>query len=292
MTTATPARGLIALLRLPYWLMTGGLSLLTAFAITKSLLDPVTILLIFFSMAFITSAGFAINDYFDRESDAVIKPKRPIPSGALSLKQVIAISGFLFALGLLLSLFINFLSFTILAVDSLLLLIYSFLVKRKSGFIANVLVGILTGTAFMYGEATISNTVSLISLTLYPIAFGTIGGNVLRDILSFEGDSKIGYPTLPQKIGNSNTTKIAALFFTLTGLLAPLPYLMRYFTVYYLPLILLWSILLIYASVRLVTSVPTLTNVRKYERIITMSMILLPIALIIEALTPLIGGLL
>ena len=35
MSTATPARGLIALLRLPYWLMTGGLAVLTAFAILK-----------------------------------------------------------------------------------------------------------------------------------------------------------------------------------------------------------------------------------------------------------------
>ncbi len=228
MATPRPARGLIALLRLPYWLMTGGLSLLTAFAITKNplSLSIQTDLLIFFSMAFITSAGFAINDYFDRESDAVIKPKRPIPSGALSLKQVVAISGVLFAVGLIMASYINWLSFTIIAADSILLLIYSTLVKRKSGCAANVLVGILTGTAFMYGEATITTppTISLISLSLYPIAFGTIGGNILRDILSFDGDSKIGYPTLPHKIGISNSAKAAALFFTLTGLLAPLPY--------------------------------------------------------------------
>jgi geranylgeranylglycerol-phosphate geranylgeranyltransferase len=290
MTAVAPARGFLALLRLPYWLMTGGLSVLTAFAITKSAINVETVLLIFFSMAFITSAGFAINDYFDRESDAVIKPKRPIPSGALSLKQVVAISSCLFAVGLVLAFFINWLSFTIIAVDSLLLLIYSTLVKRKSGFIANVLVGVLTGTAFMYGQATISNTVSLISLSLYPIAFGTIGGNILRDILSIDGDSKTGYPTLPQKIGSINSAKVAALFFTLTGLLAPLPYFLGNFTVYYLPLILLWSVVLIYASIRLATSASKLSNVKKYERMITMSMILLPLALIIEALSSVIGG--
>jgi len=291
MTHATPARGLIALLRLPYWLMTGGLSLLTAFAITK---DPLgisvqTILLIFFSMAFITSAGFAINDYFDRESDAVIKPKRPIPSGALSLKQVMAISSVLFASGLVMAALINWLSFAIIAVDSLLLLVYSYMVKRKSGFIANILVGILTGTAFMYGQATISNpaTVNLVSLSLYPIAFGTIGGNVLRDILSLDGDSKVGYPTLPQKIGSVSAAKVGAIFFLLTGLLAPLPALPLFtghFTVYYLPLILLWSVLLIYSSIRLITSASTIANIRKYERLVTMSMILLPLALIVEAI--------
>ena len=295
----TPAKGLIALLRLPYWLMTGGLSLLTAFAITKELLDFKTILLIFFSMAFITSAGFSLNDYFDRESDAVIKPKRPIPSGALSLKQVVAISVILFVVGLSLASLINQLSLIILLIDSILLVVYSAFIKRKSGFVANILVGILTGTAFLYGEAVtlgpnaISPTsLSLASLSLYPIACGTAGGNVLRDILSLEGDAKIGYPTLPQKIGNKNSVRIAAFFFIITGALVPLPYALGNFSVYYLPLILLWSVLLIYSSIRLVTSAATVENVRKYERLITMSMILLPLSLIIEALSPLIGGLL
>jgi geranylgeranylglycerol-phosphate geranylgeranyltransferase len=287
---STHVKGLIALLRLPYWMMSGGLALLTAFAITHGIFSFVTVLLVFFSMSFITSAGFAVNDYFDRESDAVIKPKRPIPSGSLSLKQVVAAAIILFALGLGLAALINPLSFGILLIDSILLLLYSAFVKRKSGFAANVLVGLLVGTAFIYGEATVSNTVSLIALSLYPIACGTIGGNVLRDILSFEGDSKVGYPTLPQKIGNSKSVKIAAFFFIITGVLAPLPYALGKFSVYYLPLILLWSILLIYSSARLVTSTATAENVRKYERLITMSMILLPLSLIIEALSPIIGG--
>ena len=272
--TATPAKGLIALLRLPYWMMTGGLSLITAFAITKTLLPVDTILLIFFSMACITSAGFSINDYCDRESDAVIKPKRPIPSGALSLKQVIAVSGVLFAVGLALAFLINWLSFLILLVDCILLVIYSAFIKRKSGFAANVLVGLLVGTAFLYGEATVNQTISLISLSLYPICFGTIGGNILRDILSFEGDSKIGY---------KGSIQIAAFFFIATAILAPLPFLFQFFSIYYLALIASWGILLVYSSIRLLTSQPTVENVRKYERIITMSMMLLILSLIIEA---------
>ena len=292
--TISPAKGLVALLRLPYWMMTGGLALLTSLAIltVNGNLNATTLVLTFFSMAFITSAGFSINDYYDKESDAVIKPQRPIPSGALSLGQVVAVSAFLFGLGLVLAFFINWLSFAILAVDSLLLLVYSAMVKRKSGFVANVLVGILTGTAFMYGEATVTNSVTLISLSLYPIAFGTIGGNVLRDVLSLEGDSQVGYPTLPQTIGNQSAVRVAAVFFTLTGVLAPLPFFLGNFGVYYLPLILLWSVLLIYSSVRLVTSASTVANVRKHERVITMSMMLLPLALILQAISPLLGGLL
>jgi 4-hydroxybenzoate polyprenyltransferase len=124
---------------------------------------------------------------------------------------------------------------------------------------------------------------SLVSLSLYPIAFGTIGGNILRDILSSEGDSKVGYPTLPQTVGIKSSISIAAVFFAFTAILAPLPTLMGFFGVYYVVPILGWGILLIYASIRLLTSAPTIDNVKKYERLITMSMMLLILSLILEA---------
>ena len=284
-------KGFLALLRLPYWMMTGGLAILTSFAIlaiTKGTISIETTLLTFFSMALVASAGFSLNDYFDKDSDAVIKPKRPIPSGALSQKQVVAIAAVLFAVGLVLASLINTASFIILLADSVLLIVYSALIKKKSGFAANLLMGILTGTAFLYGEAAIYNQVTLISISLYPIAFGTIGGNVLRDVLSLEGDAKVGYPTLPQKIGSPGAVKVGALFFIICGVLAPIPYFIAGFSIYYLPLISIWSILLIYASVRLIISDSTVTNVRKYERLVTMSMILLPLALIIQAVSALI----
>lgn len=299
MSFSQPAKGLIALLRLPYWLMTGGLAVLTAFAILRGNFADIPLnigyssvflvaLLTFFSMALIASAGFAINDYFDRQSDSVIKPKRPIPSGALTYKQAIAISAVLFAVGLTISVLINWLSFVIIAIDSILLLIYSYLVKRKSGFAANLLMGVLTGTAFIYGQVTIMGKIDMISLSLYPIAFGTIGGNVLRDIFSAEGDAKVGYPTLPQKIGKASAAKVGGIFFLLTGILAPLPaipFFEGHFSIYYLPLILIWSALLIYASLRLFSITSSIEKIRKYERIVTMSMILLPLSLIVEAIS-------
>jgi geranylgeranylglycerol-phosphate geranylgeranyltransferase len=277
-------KGLIALLRLPYWLMSGGLSVLTAFAISPiEIIELKTILLMFFSMAFVTSAGFSINDYFDRESDAVVKPKRPIPSGNLSPNQVVIAAGFLFLLGLLLALLINWLSLLVLAVDSVVLVAYSGFVKKRSGFIANITVGLLGGTAFIYGETAVLQTISLASLSLYPICLGTIGGNILRDVLSLEGDLKSGYPTLPQKIGKEKSEKVAAFFFILTALLSPLPFFFG-FSIYYLVLITIWGALLIYASVRLIFPPHMVQNVKKYERMVTMSMTLLLLALIAEAI--------
>jgi 4-hydroxybenzoate polyprenyltransferase len=105
----------------------------------------------------------------------------------------------------------------------------------------------------------------------------------LRDILSSEGDAKVGYPTLPQTVGNKISISIAAVFFALTAVLAPLPYLLGFFSLYYFVPIMIWGLLLLYASVRLVTSASTVENVKKYERLITRSMMLLILSLVLEA---------
>lgn len=279
----TTFKGILKLLRLPYWLMTGGLALLTLAALKKGNLEVSASVLTFFSMASLSSAGFSINDFFDKESDSVIKPNRPIPSGEISQKFAVGISVFLFLLGLFFSFLINLHSLLIILVDAVLLVLYSAYIKRKSGFAANILVGVLIGTAFLYGETVGFGKITVASLTLYPICLGSIGGNILRDILSLDGDSKVGYPTLPQKIGFGKSVKVAAFFFIACALLTPLPYLFRVFGEEYLACMLIWSFLLFYSSINLLKS-PSPNNVRKYERLITMSMILLPLALIVEVI--------
>ena len=163
-------------------------------------------------------------------------------------------------------------------------MIYSAYIKRKSGLAANILVGLLVGTAFIYGEATIFQTISIVSISLYPICFGTISGNILRDVLSLEGDSKVGYPTLPKEIGIRNSVLIAVIFFIATAIFAPLPYFLVPFGIFYLILILCWSILLLITSIRLILLPSTAKNVKKYERMVTMSMIFLLLSLILEAI--------
>jgi len=280
----TTFKGILKLLRLPYWLMTGGLSLLTLAALKKGNLEFSVSLLTFFSMASLSSAGFSINDFFDKESDAVIKPNRPIPSGEMSPKIAVEISVSLFLIGLFLSFLINWPSLIIILVDAVLLILYSAYIKRKSGFAANILVGCLTGTAFLYGEAVGFGKITLASLSLYPISFGTIGGNILRDILSLDGDSKVGYPTLPQKIGVGKSVKMATLFFVVCALLTPLPYFFHVFGVGYLMCMLIWSILILFSSASLLKSSTSLNDIRRNERLMTMAMILIPLALIVEVI--------
>lgn len=284
-TSKNAFKGILKLLRLPYWLMTGGLSSLTLAALQHETLDPQKLLLTFFSMAFIGSAGFSINDFFDRKSDALVKPNRPIPSGEISPKTAVGVSVLFFLLGLFQAFLLNWLCFLIVFIDSVLLVVYSAYIKRKSGFLSNILVGGLIGTTFLYAEAAGFGIITYASLTMYPIVLGSIGGNILRDILSLEGDSKAGYPTLPQRFGIEKSIRAAAFFFIGCAVLSPLPYFFHVFDEKYLAFMLIWSFLLFYCSIHLLKS-PLLSqnNIRKNERIMTMSMILLPLALIIEVI--------
>ena len=78
----------------------------------------------------VCGAGQALNDYFDRVVDRKIKPDRPIPSGRLPAKFVLAESLLLFAAGNALAFQVNSAAFTISVVFTLLLIAYSSLLKK------------------------------------------------------------------------------------------------------------------------------------------------------------------
>jgi len=49
----------------------------------------------------LTGASMAINDYYDREIDAINEPQRPIPSGMISPREALVFALFLTATGFL-----------------------------------------------------------------------------------------------------------------------------------------------------------------------------------------------
>ena len=111
-------KAVIMLLRPPYWLMTGGLSVLTIIALQKGLPETDLLALVVLSAICISSGGFAFNDYIDQESDAIVKKNRPIPSKSLAPWHALLASVILFTIGLLASLRINWLCFGIAIMDT------------------------------------------------------------------------------------------------------------------------------------------------------------------------------
>jgi geranylgeranylglycerol-phosphate geranylgeranyltransferase len=277
-------KAVILLLRPPYWLMTGGLSVLTMIALQRNIPDVNLLGLVVLAGICITSGGFAFNDYIDQESDAIVKKNRPIPSKSLEPWHALLISAVLFIIGLLVSLNINLLCFGIALMDTLLLLAYSAYVKRNAGFVGSFLMGFLIGTSFVYGEAALVGMITVASFSLSFMSMGNVGGNVLRDVLSLEGDLKSGYATLAANRGPKLATRVGAIFFLLNAVASPIPYLVGAVGYGFLIPIVIWSIILVVSGVALLRK-PDIDEVKKQERLVTRTMILIPIALILGALT-------
>jgi geranylgeranylglycerol-phosphate geranylgeranyltransferase len=279
-------KAVIMLLRPPYWLMTGGLSVLTMLALNRErgVPDIVVLALVVFAGICITSGGFAFNDYIDQESDAIVKKNRPIPSQSLAPWHAISASAILFVIGLLVSLKINFLCFGIALIDTILLLLYSAYVKKNAGFAGSFLMGFLIGTSFVYGEAALSGMITITSFSLSFMSMGNVGGNILRDVLSLEGDLKAGYATLAVRRGPKLATHVGAIFFLLNVIASPVPYLVNAVGYAFLIPIIIWDIILVISGVTLLRK-PDFEEVKKQERLVTRTMILIPIALIAGALT-------
>lgn len=277
-------KALILLLRPPYWLMTGGLSVLTIIALHRGIPDVCLLGLVVLSAICVTSGGFAFNDYIDQESDAIVKKNRPIPSQNLAPWHALLASVILFAVGLIAAVTINFLCFAIALLDTFLLVMYSAYVKKFAGFFGSFLMGFLIGTSFVYGEAALSGVITASSFSLSFMSMGSVGGNVLRDVLSLEGDLKAGYATLAAKRGPKIATRVGATFFLLNAIASPIPYLVGAVGYAYLIPIMIWDIILLISGVMLFRK-PDFEEVRKQERLVTRTMILIPIALIAGALT-------
>jgi 4-hydroxybenzoate polyprenyltransferase len=278
-------KAFVMLLRPPYWLMTGGLSVLTMFTLQKSVPDFGLLALVILSAVCISSGGFAFNDYIDQESDAIAKKNRPIPSQILAPWHALLTSAVLFAIGLLASLTIDWLCFALALMDTFLLVAYSTVIKKRAGFFGSFLMGFLIGTSFVYGEAALSREITIASFSLSFMSMGSIGGNILRDVLSLEGDLKAGYSTLAAKRGPKFATRVGAVFFLLNVLGSPIPYLVDAVGYAYLIPIVIWDIILVISSVALLRKADNIEVVKKHERLVTRTMILIPIALILGALT-------
>lgn len=257
---------------------------MTMITLQKGLPDPYLLAITFLSVISITSGGFAFNDYSDQEADAIVKPNRPIPSKRIAPWHALLASAILSTIGLLAALKINVLCFGIALMAIVLLVAYSAFIKRLAGFLGNFLVGFLIGTSFVYGEAALSGTVTVTSFSLTFMSMGSIGGNMLRDVLSLNGDLKAGYTTLATKRGASLATKMGAILFLLNAIASPIPFLAGAVGYAYLIPIIIWDIILVYSAVSLLRKTK-FQEVRKQERLVSMTMILIPIALIAGALT-------
>lgn len=157
----------------------------------------------------------AVNDWFDREVDAINEPHRPIPSGRMPGKWGLYIAIMWTALSLAVATVLG--SWGFIAATTGLVLAWAYsappLRLKKNGWWGNAACGLsyeglawATGAAVMAGGA-IPHAHSLLLALLYSIA--AHGIMTLNDFKSVSGDSQMGIASLPVQLGVDGAARTA-----------------------------------------------------------------------------------
>ncbi|MBE9225956.1 chlorophyll synthase ChlG [Phormidium sp. LEGE 05292] len=168
-------------------------------------------------------AGYTqtINDFYDREIDAINEPYRPIPSGAISIPQVITQVWVLLLGGIgvayLLDLWAGhtFPTITVLAIGgSFISYIYSAppLKLKKNGWLGNYALGAsYIALPWWAGHALFGDLNSTIVILTLFYSLAGLGIAVVNDFKSVEGDRKLGLQSLPVMFGITTAAWICVL---------------------------------------------------------------------------------
>lgn len=168
-------------------------------------------------------AGYTqtLNEYYDREIDAINEPYRPIPSGAIPLNQVIAqilillVAGLAVAVGLDIAVGHEFFSITAIAVfGAFIAYIYSAppLKLKQNGWLGNYALGAsYIALPWCAGHALFGElTWQIVAVTMFYSLAG-LGIAVVNDFKSIEGDRAFGLKSLPVMFGAAKAALIAAV---------------------------------------------------------------------------------
>jgi chlorophyll synthase len=168
-------------------------------------------------------AGYTqtLNDFYDREIDAINEPYRPIPSGAISVPQVVTQIVLLLLAGVGVAYALDqwagheFPTLTALALGgSFLSYIYSAppLKLKKNGWLGNYALGAsYIALPWWAGHALFGDlNWTIVILTLFYSLSG-LGIAVVNDFKSVEGDRQLGLKSLPVMFGVSTAAWICVL---------------------------------------------------------------------------------
>ncbi len=172
-------------------------------------------------------AGYTqtMNDFYDRDIDAINEPYRPIPSGAISIPQVVTQIWVLLAAGIGVAYALDqwaghsFPILTVLALGgSFLSYIYSAppLKLKQNGWLGNYALGAsYIALPWWAGQALFGQlTPTIMVLTLFYSLAG-LGIAVVNDFKSVEGDRQLGLKSLPVMFGIDTAAWICVLMIDL-----------------------------------------------------------------------------
>ena len=193
-----------------------------------------------------SGAAMAINDYYDREIDAVNEPQRAIPSGRISPRAAVIFTGFLSFVALASSYMISTEALLIAVFAWVVMMVYS-MWGKKTGFPGNLMVSVSVALPFMYGGIMTGSLAA--SLSFSGIAFlANTGREITKGIVDVDGDKLEGVRTIAVTRGEKNAARVASLFFLSAVLVSIYPVYTNLVSFWYIPFVAITDLGLIYSS--------------------------------------------
>jgi geranylgeranylglycerol-phosphate geranylgeranyltransferase len=231
----------------------------------------------------LTAASMAINDYYDREIDAVNEPNRPIPSGAVKPKEALAFASVLTAIGFSTA-YLTSIFCLLTAVIAWLLFVTYTTVGKRSGLPGNFLVSTCVTIPFIYGSIAIVAGVGLNVLLFASMAFlSNTGREITKGIVDVKGDMTANVKTMAVRYGEKRAAIAAASFYVLAVLLSPIPWLLRLVSFWFIPPVLITDVGLAASSFMLLKDYSR-ENARKIKKNVLLWFIIGLLAFIVGAI--------
>ena len=230
-----------------------GLAIIISAVITGGLniINHVALIVLSFITGFtISGASMTINDYYDREIDAINEPKRPIPSGRISPQGAIIFTVILSIIGLASSFLISLWAFTTAVIAWMLMMYYSVWGKKR-GLLGNLMVSTCIALPFIYGGLLSGKVLSSLSFSLIAFLSNT-GREIVKGIVDIAGDKTAGVHTVAVDYGANMAANIATLFFLAAVASSAAPVYLHLVSYWYIPFVLITDAGLILSSYHIV----------------------------------------
>jgi len=216
----------------------------------------------------LTAASMTINDYYDREIDAVNEPNRPIPSGLIKPEEALVFASVLTAMGFVTAYLTNATSAFcfVTAVLSWIVSVTYVTVGKRTGLLGNFLVSVCVAIPFIYGSFAVNATNYSNVLIFASMAFlSNTGREVTKGIVDVNGDRRRNVKTLAVRYGEKTAAIVATIFYLLAVMLSPLPWFLNLVSILFIPLVVVTDIGLVASSTILLRDYSR-ENARKVKR--------------------------
>lgn len=183
------------------------------------------ILLAFLTTLLVAASANAWNDYLDVEIDRINQPRRPLPSGLVSLRSARLFSFCMALLSLLTAALINIPALLIALFSNALLYFYSMKLK-STVLMGNATVAMISAMSAIFGGVAAGNVKPSLWLALI-IACAIMGREVLKTLADYEGDLRQRCRTIATVWGRRPARVVFFVLIAATLLVMIMPHLLN-----------------------------------------------------------------